>query len=206
MKKILKKLAISIMIIITIASAINIAYITPIVQAADDSSSTEEVITFDGEIQKLKDMEDSGNVSGMVDGIAGLATYAFKAMFYGLANLLRVAVEGIMKIGGGNASWSIDSILFTGADDFEGVELVNINFFDTSENATVTTFRNNVAIWYYGLRNLAIVILLGILIYVGIRMAISTVATDEAKYKKMLDEGLITQEDYDEQKKKLLGV
>ena len=27
-----------------------------------------------------------------------------------------------------------------------------------------------------------------------------------AKYKKMLDEGLITQEDYDAQKKKILGV
>ena len=27
-----------------------------------------------------------------------------------------------------------------------------------------------------------------------------------SKFKKMLDEGLITQEEYDEQKKKLLGV
>ena len=40
--------------------------------------------------------------------------------------------------------------------------------------------------YYIIVRNLSIAILLGILLYVGIRMAISTVASDEAKYKKML--------------------
>lgn len=40
---------------------------------------------------------------------------------------------------------------------------------------------------YYNLtRNLSIVISLFVLIYIGIRMAISTVASDKAKYKKML--------------------
>ena len=46
--------------------------------------------------------------------------------------------------------------------------------------------------WYYSLRNLAAVILLGILIYVGIRMAISTVASDEAKYKKMFKDWVVS--------------
>ena len=44
----------------------------------------------------------------------------------------------------------------------------------------------NIGKYYIIVRNLSIAILLGILLYVGIRMAISTVASDEAKYKKML--------------------
>lgn len=48
------------------------------------------------------------------------------------------------------------------------------------------SIRNNIALWYYIMRTIAIVILLGILIYVGIRMALSTVASDKAVYKKML--------------------
>lgn len=40
--------------------------------------------------------------------------------------------------------------------------------------------------FYYLMRNLSIAALLFILLYIGIRMAISTVASDEAKYKKML--------------------
>lgn len=42
-----------------------------------------------------------------------------------------------------------------------------------------------VANWYVALRNLAVVLLLSILLYVGIRMVISSAAQDKAKYKKM---------------------
>ena len=58
------------------------------------------------------------------------------------------------------------------------------------------TIRKNIAIWYYALRNLAIGILLAILIYVGIRMAISTVASDEAKYK-VIEKESIEKESFD---------
>ena len=60
------------------------------------------------------------------------------------------------------------------------------------ETGTIQAFRKSVAIWYYSLRNLAAVILLGILIYVGIRMAISTVASDEARYKKMFKDWVVS--------------
>ena len=40
--------------------------------------------------------------------------------------------------------------------------------------------------WYYVLRFIATAILLAILVYIGIRMAISTVAEEKAKYKKMI--------------------
>lgn len=43
-----------------------------------------------------------------------------------------------------------------------------------------------VASWYVALRNLAILALLSVLLYVGIRIIISSTASDKAKYKQML--------------------
>lgn len=67
-------------------------------------------------------------------------------------------------------------------------KLFNINFFeiDSSGSDANNTIKRNVAKWYTALRSLAIVISLCVLIYVGIRMALSTVASDKAVYKQML--------------------
>lgn len=45
--------------------------------------------------------------------------------------------------------------------------------------------------WYKGFRNLAIVGLLSVLVYLGIRILISTAATDKAKYKESLQDWLV---------------
>lgn len=51
--------------------------------------------------------------------------------------------------------------------------------------------RDTIAGWYYALRNFAIVALLSVLLYVGIRMLISTIAQDKAKYKIMFKDWLV---------------
>ena len=51
--------------------------------------------------------------------------------------------------------------------------------------------RKTVASWYYALRNFAIVALLCVLVYVGIRMIMSTVAQDKNKYKTMFKDWLV---------------
>lgn len=67
------------------------------------------------------------------------------------------------------------------------VKIVNINVFDISEPESITgKIRIGIATWYYVLRVIATAILLVILIYVGIRMAITTIASDKAMYSKML--------------------
>ena len=77
---------------------------------------------------------------------------------------------------------NIYSILFE-----RNMAIVSVDFFaGDSGNGTINSLRNSVATWYISLRNLAIVALVVILVYVGIRMALSTVAGEEAKYKKML--------------------
>lgn len=79
---------------------------------------------------------------------------------------------------------------------FNKVKLVDINFFDFTHTAgndsMVMTLRKSVATWYYVMRNIAAAILLVILIYVGIRMAISTVAQEKARYKQMLVDWIVS--------------
>lgn len=51
---------------------------------------------------------------------------------------------------------------------------------------TLDELRTEVSKWYYVMRLIALVIGFGTLIFIGIQMAISTVAEEQARYKKML--------------------
>ena len=55
----------------------------------------------------------------------------------------------------------------------------------------VTTLRSIIAGWYVTLRTIAIVGLLSVLIYIGIRIIISSTAADKAKYKQMILDWII---------------
>ena len=90
--------------------------------------------------------------------------------------------------------------IFSGA-----VPAFDVNFIDpkvwTDENGDVdqdkqdksiaNILHNTIAKWYVALRNLAIVGMLIILLYVGIRIIVSSTASDKAKYKEFLKDWLI---------------
>ncbi len=59
------------------------------------------------------------------------------------------------------------------------------------KTSTAYTLRPIIASWYIALRNLALVGLLSVLLYVGIRILMSSTSQDKAKYKKMLLDWLI---------------
>lgn len=152
---------------------------------ADDTETTEA--------QKEETRATEGYESGFgqfVDGIAGLLTWPLRMLILACGYAVRLVIGGIASIAGGefNLNISPNDILF------DKLEITDVNFFnfDNSLSDGVLTIRKNIAIWYYALRNLAIGILLAILIYVGIRMAISTVASEEAKYKVMLKDWLVS--------------
>lgn len=70
---------------------------------------------------------------------------------------------------------------------FNKLELTNINFFDSSGGTDFSAkLQENIASWYYVMRTIAIIASLCVLIYIAIRMATSTVASDKAEYKRML--------------------
>ena len=84
---------------------------------------------------------------------------------------------------------SSGTLEFTIQDLLEGkYDMFSIDFFgNVNETEKVTgMLTQSIVVWYSAMRNLAIGITLLVLVYVGIRMAISTVADEKAKYQKML--------------------
>jgi len=86
---------------------------------------------------------------------------------------------------------------------FNRLPLFNINFFNTGSSYSIgiegtssydefntanasNRIKESVQMWFAICRLIALAVGLLVLIYIGIRMAISTIASEEAKYKKML--------------------
>ena len=91
--------------------------------------------------------------------------------------------------------FTIENILFN------RIAITNINYFNYGDNYTIgpaglreviilpeysKIFRNNIAKIYNVSKIIAVISSLMVLIYIGIKMALSTVASDKAKYKKMI--------------------
>lgn len=81
------------------------------------------------------------------------------------------------------------------------IEILNIDFISgkSSDNYTIragnteaiTNLRTIIASWYVTLRTIAVVGLLSVLIYIGIRIIISSTSQDKAKYKQRLMDWII---------------
>lgn len=133
--------------------------------------------------------------SDIVDGIVGVIMKFFRL----LAGNLGYAVQSLATVTARSAddSNSNDSEMPVITPDyilFNRIALTDINFFDgdnfggkpLSASNPVKQIRKSIADWYYVLRTIAVILLLLALVYVGIRLAISTVAEDQAKYKQWL--------------------
>ncbi len=85
--------------------------------------------------------------------------------------------------------------IFKGKTPFLQVNFINPSSVTDSQGREVEgisqTLHKTIANWYIALRNLSIVGLLSILVYVGIRILISSVASDKAKYKQMFTDWLV---------------
>lgn len=137
-------------------------------------------VNFDGEV------EESGidSFGDAADGVAGILAYGAKVVALVILKIIDVILSGIGSYAGGNTTLN----LTPGDIIFNNLPITTINFFNTNTSSInfITNLQSSVQLWYYIIRNISVIILLGILLYIGIRMAISTVASEEAKYKKML--------------------
>ena len=104
-----------------------------------------------------------------------------------IPQIINQVLELILEAIGGE-----DAQHFTIYDTVMGnYELFNITYNDIPETVDKDSpmhmvLKDRIINFYYIIRNISIALILFILIYVGIRMAISTLATDKAKYKKRL--------------------
>lgn len=89
-------------------------------------------------------------------------------------------VKGTVSSSGGITVGSITVVLYTNGSE-KAQALNDIAF----------TLKPTIAKWYYALRTLAIVVMLLILVYIGIRIMTSSIASEKSKYKNMLTDWVV---------------
>ena len=122
---------------------------------------------------------------GAFDGLIGLFFWPARL----ITCLLGDVIGLILGLTGEGFTVTMEDVLFNQVNN--KVPILNVNFFEKVTTSTtganaVNAIRDNISIWYTALRNLSIVLIAIIVIYVGLRMALSTIAADQAKYKSML--------------------
>ena len=107
-----------------------------------------------------------------------------------IASGVNIIVTAVTSLGGAlDTTVKASDTVISGVRDivFNKSAITTANFFkDLGNGSTINAFAEKIGEYYYIIRILAIALLLFVLLYIGIRMAISTVAEQEAKYKKML--------------------
>ena len=129
---------------------------------------------------------DTGNniLGGIADGIVGFLTLPMRMIIVLIGGAIDI-LTGLFVSPGQDVD--VETILFNNLD------LTSVNFFKTgATNEVVKALRENVAIWYTAMRNIALAFLVVICFYVGIRMALSTVADEKAQYKRMLMDWVVS--------------
>lgn len=145
--------------------------------------------------------DDDGNIfnqENLGDSVLGL----LMSSLVGPLNVIPIAIQNMITV------FVLDVATATSYDVFTIEKLVfneiamfNINVFNVKryysmgmgtnievfdQHAVILKLKEQVSSWFYVIRLLAMMINLCILMYVGIRMALSTISSEQAKYKKML--------------------
>lgn len=179
----MKKVIVSVLLI----AAILLNFIQPIISYATTDDTTSASEEYNNLLNSDKREIVSGGVTKLVPTVpaptlggatANVLTSIINAIvitiYSGLSSLVSSPTESY--------AFTVYDAVFNKIDVFDANYLLNSN----NTNNIHVKIKDQVATWYNAIRNIAIALSLCVLIYVGIRMAISTLADDKAKYKKML--------------------
>ena len=122
----------------------------------------------------------------LLTGLTWIFTLIIKLIIIGIGAILQLIMTGVyngFESGSGVSLVTPEDIIFSGTSGHS--EFLSVDFLDGNSSGLAGTFRTSVAQWYYTLRLIAAGGLLIILIYVGIKMALSTIGKDQARYKEM---------------------
>lgn len=150
-----------------------------------------EVIFSSNICYALNPSEDVINgITNLAGGIVSIIYWPKRLMIVGISFIINMITSNMALSTGVNyGSTSVLSVITPFDIFFNRYQLLDVNVFDIegAKDGTVTEImRTTVSGWYYAMRAIAAAILMLILLYVGIRMAISSVAEEKARYKKML--------------------
>ena len=127
-------------------------------------------------------------ISNLAGGLVSILFWPKRIMVVGLSFVVDTLTSSFAETAGTNFDYGTGFNVITPFDIFfNRYKLLDVNVFDIDgAEGLLKDIRSSIAFWYYCMRTIAAMILLVVLVYVGIRMALSTVAEDKAKYKKML--------------------
>ncbi len=175
--KVLKKILISLIVIVFLSQFVMPLFTNNnIVLAAGSNKAEPEKI--------------SGAAEVFLGALPGLISWIVRLFIIGSALAINTMVLLFANIGGTiqDGFFLSPYMVF-----FNKIPLVSVNIFDDNGiSGLIADFRTGIATWYYVLRALATAILLIMLVYVGIRMAISSGVTDRVVYKKMLIDWVVS--------------
>lgn len=139
-------------------------------------------------------------LSDILDYLLGIGFLAIKIQVVGWVGIAAKAINNVVvKIEGGlktteNGLIDISDIIFN------RIPILDIDFFNFKKaggkiidsSSIIYKLRKTISQWYYALFIVCAIGLLLTLIYIGIRMAISTIAERTAKYKRMLQNWILS--------------
>lgn len=203
-KKLQKKLLFIVMLVIVLCNCFsiifesNVGFATALDSTDRENLKTQIEETKNGETKTTaldaaaKD-EASKNMiiglEGFMSGLVYILTIIPRLFLLLIGFFIKIIMNACVSLGTASITdVTFEHVFFSGysGTKFSGLEFTDVNFFDLTGSGTILSFRTAVAKWYYVMRLISAAILLVILIYVGIRMALSTIASEQAKYKQML--------------------
>lgn len=131
------------------------------------------------------------------DWILGIMTMGIKIQFVGWANVFEGVANNVVE---GLANEELEERITVEDIIYNKVPILDVNIFNfeeaggqpletedkKAEDNIIYILRQRVASWYVVIRTISIIILLFTLIYLGIRTALSSVASEKAEYKQKL--------------------
>ena len=112
----------------------------------------------------------------------------------------------VQSISGVESNYKVPNMLYSPENIFGNrIAALDVNFLrsntytainssgkaEDAAKSSASAVSTTISVWYKGFRNVALVGLLSVLVYLGIRILISTAATDKAKYKENLKDWLV---------------
>ena len=131
----------------------------------------------------------------VVDWFVGITTYIVRIILIGWASIFEILIDNIAGwICGEDMSLTIEKLVNN------KIPILDVNFFNFStaggqqiqEDSIIYLIRQNIVLIYYIMRTVSIIGLIVTLLYLGIRMALSTIAEDKAKYKELIVSWLVS--------------
>ncbi|MBP3256174.1 MAG: hypothetical protein J6M60_06805 [Clostridia bacterium] len=181
-KSIIQKIIISVLTIFILAN-----FITPTISRAEDGDIADTVFSV---LQKITVSIGDG-IMWVVNGVVSGWNDAMSVYVY-VANYDNWSEAQSNKLGFHYVEIPVFKV--TPEKIFANeIDLLNVNIISASDGdgTIVGELKKVVSQWYQAFRGLVIVAMLSILVYVAIRIILSSTASDKAKYKTMIKDWLI---------------